>query len=79
MWPSVWRDAMRELTASERNACGVYLASSNMGNILNIIVIHGKDVEIERMEERDGWAISEFRLPITGATGSSTTVFHSTF
>ena len=70
---------MRELTASERNACEVSLAWSNMVITMNIIVIHGKDVEIERMEERDGWAISEFRLPITGATGSSTTVFRSTF
>ena len=46
---------------------------------MNITVIHSKNVDIERMEERDGWAISEFRLPITGATGSSTTVFHSIF
>jgi mannose-6-phosphate isomerase-like protein (cupin superfamily) len=46
---------------------------------MNIKVIHSKNVAIERMEERDGWAISEFRLPITGATGSSTTVFRSTF
>jgi len=44
-----------------------------------ITVIHYTDVEIERMEEKDGWAISEFRLPITGADGSSTAVFHSIF
>ena len=44
-----------------------------------ITVIHIDDVEIERMEEKDGWAISEFRLPITGACGSSTAVFHSIF
>ncbi len=44
-----------------------------------ITVIHFEDVEIERMEEQDGWAISEFRLPITGADGSSTAVFHSIF
>lgn len=44
-----------------------------------ITVIHVDDVPIERMEEREGWAISEFRLPITGDTGSATTVFHSIF
>ena len=44
-----------------------------------ITVTHVDDVEIERMQEKDGWAISEFRLPITGADGSSTAVFHSIF
>ena len=44
-----------------------------------ITVTHVNDVEIERMQEKDGWAISEFRLPITGADGSSTAVFHSIF
>lgn len=46
---------------------------------MTISVVHTHDVEIERMQEKDGWAISEFRLPITGETGSSTTVFHSIF
>ncbi|MBT5571094.1 MAG: cupin domain-containing protein [Alphaproteobacteria bacterium] len=46
---------------------------------MSISVIHTYDVDIERMQERDGWAISEFRLPITGETGSKTTVFHSIF
>ena len=46
---------------------------------MSISVIQTFDVEPERMEERDGWAISEFRLPITGETGSATTVFHSIF
>ena len=32
-----------------------------------ITVVHIDDVEIERMQEKDGWAISEFRLPISGA------------
>jgi mannose-6-phosphate isomerase-like protein (cupin superfamily) len=44
-----------------------------------ITVVHYEDVDIERMEEKDGWAISEFRLPITGADGSATAVFHSIF
>ncbi|NKB47911.1 MAG: cupin domain-containing protein [Alphaproteobacteria bacterium] len=44
-----------------------------------IKIIHYEDVDIERMEEKDGWAISEFRLPITGADGSATAVFHSIF
>lgn len=46
---------------------------------MSISIIQTMDVAPERMEERDGWAISEFRLPITGDTGSATTVFHSIF
>jgi mannose-6-phosphate isomerase-like protein (cupin superfamily) len=42
-------------------------------------LIHIDGVEPENMQKKDGWAISEFRLPITGADGSSTTVFHSIF
>ena len=41
--------------------------------------IHIDDVPITNMEEKNGWHISEFRLPITGESGSSTTVFHSIF
>ncbi len=44
-----------------------------------ITTIHVDDVPIERMERREGWAISEFRLPISGAHGSATTAFHSIF
>ena len=44
-----------------------------------MIIIHVDDVPVERMEKRDGWAISEFRLPVGGVHGSSTTVFHSIF
>lgn len=44
-----------------------------------IKVVHVDDVPIERMEEKDGWAISEFRLPVSGKDGSRTTVFHSIF
>ena len=42
-------------------------------------LIHIDDVKPENMNEGEGWAISEFRLPITGECGSSTTVFHSIF
>lgn len=42
-------------------------------------VVHVDDVPIERMQKAAGWAISEFRLPISGADGSSTTMFHSIF
>ncbi|MDA1000934.1 MAG: cupin domain-containing protein [bacterium] len=42
-------------------------------------LIHVDDVKPENMAEGEGWAISEFRLPITGAHGSSTAVFHSIF
>ena len=42
-------------------------------------LIHIDDIEPESMGEKEGWSISEFRLPITGASGSSTTAFHSKF
>ena len=41
--------------------------------------IHVNDVQPENMQKGDGWAISEFRLPVTGAHGSATTIFHSIF
>jgi mannose-6-phosphate isomerase-like protein (cupin superfamily) len=42
-------------------------------------LVHVDDVRPENMQKGDGWAISEFRLPITGNDGSSTTIFHSIF
>ena len=42
-------------------------------------LVHVDDVRPENMKEGDGWAISEFRLPISGKNGSSTTLFHSIF
>ena len=42
-------------------------------------LVHVEDVTPENMKKGDGWAISEFRLPITGQDGSSTTIFHSIF
>ena len=42
-------------------------------------LVHVDDVTPENMKKGEGWAISEFRLPITGADGSSTTIFHSIF
>jgi hypothetical protein len=42
-------------------------------------LIHIDDVRPENMQAGDGWAISEFRLPISGKTGSTTTVFHAIF
>ena len=41
--------------------------------------VHVDDVVPENMQRGDGWAISEFRLPISGKQGSATTVFHSIF
>ena len=46
---------------------------------LPITITHINKIKVERMEKKDGWAISEFRLPITGNDGSSTAVFHSIF
>lgn len=42
-------------------------------------LVHVEDVIPENMKKGDGWAISEFRLPISGKHGSATTVFHSIF
>jgi mannose-6-phosphate isomerase-like protein (cupin superfamily) len=42
-------------------------------------LVHVDDVQPENMKKGDGWAISEFRLPISGKHGSSTTLFHSIF
>jgi mannose-6-phosphate isomerase-like protein (cupin superfamily) len=42
-------------------------------------LVHVDDVTPENMKKGEGWAISEFRLPITGRDGSSTTIFHSIF
>ncbi len=42
-------------------------------------LVHVDDVKPENMDADEGWSISEFRLPISKAHGSSTTVFHSRF
>ena len=42
-------------------------------------LVHVDDVQPENMKKDAGWAISEFRLPICGKDGSSTTLFHSIF
>ncbi len=42
-------------------------------------LVHVDDIRPENMKEGEGWAISEFRLPISGRNGSSTTLFHSIF
>src|SRR5690349_8053708 len=42
-------------------------------------LIHVDDVVPENMSKGEGWAISEFRLPISGRHGAATTVFHSIF
>ncbi|MCC7483737.1 MAG: cupin domain-containing protein [Burkholderiales bacterium] len=42
-------------------------------------LVHVDDVPPENMKAGEGWAISEFRLPISGGDGSSTTMFHSIF
>jgi len=46
---------------------------------LHYPLVHVDDVQPENMKQGDGWAISEFRLPISGKNGSSTTLFHSIF
>jgi mannose-6-phosphate isomerase-like protein (cupin superfamily) len=44
-----------------------------------IKVVHVDDVPVENMKSADGWAISEFRLPVSGADGSATTIFYAIF
>ena len=44
-----------------------------------IKVVHVDDVPVESMKSADGWAISEFRLPVTGEDGSATTIFYAIF
>jgi mannose-6-phosphate isomerase-like protein (cupin superfamily) len=46
---------------------------------MNHKLVHVEDVIPENMKKGEGWAISEFRLPITGKDGSCTTLFHSIF
>ena len=46
---------------------------------LKSALVHVDDVQPENMKKGEGWAISEFRLPISGKHGSSTTIFHSIF
>ncbi|MCC6533465.1 MAG: cupin domain-containing protein [Burkholderiales bacterium] len=42
-------------------------------------LVHVDEVAPENMRAGEGWAISEFRLPISGKHGSASTVFHSIF
>lgn len=46
---------------------------------MNVHVVHLDDVTPEEQDASQGWQISEFRLPITGRHGSSSTLFHSRF
>ncbi|HXF65371.1 MAG TPA: cupin domain-containing protein [Burkholderiales bacterium] len=46
---------------------------------LRHLLVHVDEVRPENMQAGEGWAISEFRLPLSGRNGSSTTVFHSIF
>ena len=42
-------------------------------------LIHIDDIKPRAQAAADGWAISEFRVPISGADGSGTAAFHSIF
>ena len=46
---------------------------------VNHKLVHVEEVQPENMKKGEGWAISEFRLPISGRDASSTTLFHSIF
>ena len=40
-------------------------------------LVHIDDVPPENTNPQEGWAMTEFRVPISGRDGSSTTVFHT--
>lgn len=42
-------------------------------------LVHVDDIKPRAQSAEDGWAISEFRIPISGADGSATAAFHSIF
>jgi mannose-6-phosphate isomerase-like protein (cupin superfamily) len=42
-------------------------------------LVHVDDIKPRAQSLEDGWAISEFRIPISGADGSATAAFHSIF
>lgn len=46
---------------------------------MNVHLVHLDDVTPEEQNASQGWQISEFRLPINGHHGSSSTLFHSRF
>lgn len=46
---------------------------------LEFPLIHIDDHPPENMASDEGWAISEYRVPISGTEGSSTAAYHSTF
>src|SRR5690348_10897843 len=66
------RDRVGYNLRSQRNHTRITMAVSHK-------LVHVEDVQPENMKKGEGWAISEFRLPITGKDGSSTTLFHSIF
>jgi mannose-6-phosphate isomerase-like protein (cupin superfamily) len=42
-------------------------------------LVHLDDVPLDKQDKATGWAISQFRLPITGADGSPSALFHGLF
>lgn len=42
-------------------------------------LVHIDDLRPENMKAGEGWAVSEFRLPISGRDGSSTAAYHAIF
>tara|TARA_Y100000590_G_C15449008_1_gene911914 strand:- start:336 stop:914 length:579 start_codon:yes stop_codon:yes gene_type:complete len=43
------------------------------------ILVHLDDVTPEKMDEEEGWSITDFRLPLGKHNGSSTTLFRASF
>jgi len=43
------------------------------------VVVNINDVTPEKMDENDGWKITDFRLPISAKNGSSSTLFRARF
>lgn len=49
------------------------------GGISTGILVHHDDVELENMDKGDGWNITDFRLPLSGRNGCSSTLFRARF
>ena len=49
------------------------------GKLSDGILVHIDEVEPARMSEKDGWSITDFRMPIGRHNGASTTLFWAKF
>ena len=53
--------------------------SDGSGSSDGVITVHIDDVQPENMDQKDGWFINDFRLPIGGHNGAASTLFRARF